>query len=241
MAKRTRQLVLALPEQCGWGGRRAGAGRKPADVRRDPHRKRPPLAARFPCLVTLKVRGDVPSLRRVRFVRELEQSLRALCERAEFRVVHYSIQGNHVHAVVEATSTAGLSRGMKALGARIARAANRVFGRRGPVLSERFHLRILRTPREVRNAIAYVLLNARRHAAKLREFLRRPARVDPASSGRWFQGWHEAVPRAADAACVASPGTWLLAVGWRRHGLVRVDEVPGGAGDRAPARRPTGT
>ena len=70
MGKHARQLALLLRERNGWGGRREGAGRKPGAVRRDPHRKRAPLEARFPCLVTLKVRADVTSLRSVRFVRE---------------------------------------------------------------------------------------------------------------------------------------------------------------------------
>jgi hypothetical protein len=82
----------------------------------------------------------------------------------------------------------------------------------------------------VRNAIAYVLCNARRHAAKLGRRLSGGARIDPASSGRWFDGWRR--PRAQvperDPPAVASPRTWLLRVGWRRFGLVDPTEVPGG-------------
>lgn len=59
----------------------------------------------------------------------------------------------------------------------------------GRVLADRYHRRVLRTPREVRNALAYVLLNARRDAARLGRVLRGPARIDPASSGRWVDGW----------------------------------------------------
>jgi hypothetical protein len=98
------------------------------------------------------------------------------------------------------------------------------------VLADRAHVRVLRTPREVRTAIAYVLLNARRHAAQAARHVRdRIARIDPASSGRWFEGWGTPQPRATDAPAVAAPRTWLLAVSWRRHGLVDPGEVPGGA------------
>lgn len=240
MAKSPLQLRLPLREKSGWGGRRVGAGRKLAPGRRDPHRKRPSLAARFPCLVTLKVRRDVPSLRGVRVVREIEGSLRALVERTEFRVIHYSIQRNHVHAIVEATSTPALARGMKSLGARLARAANRIFGRQGPVLSDRFHLRILRTPRAVRNALAYVLLNARKHWMKRRGFAP-PVRLDEASSARWFTGWRRAPPGRAPRPLawppeVAPAHTWLLAQGWRRHGLIDPAEVPSHAGRGASMR-----
>jgi REP element-mobilizing transposase RayT len=123
---------------------------------RHDHRARAQLAARFPCHVTLKVEKGVPSLRSGRLVRELERSFAAACERGRFRLVHYSIQNDHLHAIVEATSARDLAGGMKSIGARLARAVNRIFGLRGPVLADRYHLHVLRTPREVRNALAYV-------------------------------------------------------------------------------------
>ncbi len=178
--------------------------------------------------VTVKVRPGVPSLRSVQVVREVERGFRAACDRGDFRLVHYSLQGNHAHLLVEAESASALARGMKAIGARLARAVNRVFGRRGPVLAERFHLRVLRTPLEVRRALAYVLLNARRHALARR----RAGAIDPASSGRWFDGWRRLLPggeRAqAGTPAVARPLTWLLRLGWRRHGPIDPDEHPGG-------------
>jgi len=228
VARRSPQLQLDLRPPSRWGGSRPGAGRKPGLRRRDPHRRRLPLEARHPCHVTLKVRPDLPSLRSVRLVRELERSLRAIRDRERFRLVHYSIQGDHAHLVVEAGSASDLGRGMKAIAARLARAANRVFGRSGPVLADRCHVRVLRTPREARNAIAYVLLNARRHLAKQGKRVDPRPRIDPASSGRWFDGWRSVAretPR--DPPAVAPPGTWLLSVGWRRVGLIDPAEIPG--------------
>jgi hypothetical protein len=104
---------------------------------------------------------------------------------------------------------------------------NRVTGRRGRVLNDRYHLQVLRTPREVRNAIAYVLLNARKHAMQIRGAVFRSHTVDPASSGRWFDGWREAIARPRDPPVVAQPRSWLLARGWRRWTLVSIEEVPG--------------
>lgn len=157
-------------------------------------------------------------------VRAVERSFRAACERGSFRLVQYSIQRDHVHMLVEADGAAALARGMKSIGARLARVVNRAFGRRGPVLEDRFHHRALRTPREVRNALAYVLLNARKHAADVGSTLSWP---DPASSGRWFRGWARALASPADAPAVALPRTWLLRVGWWRHGRIDPAEVPG--------------
>jgi REP element-mobilizing transposase RayT len=191
---------------------------------------RAPLAARFPCHVTLKVRRELPSLRSVKFIREMERSLAAACERGRFRLVHYSIQNDHAHLLVEAASAHALACGMKSIAARFARAVNRVFGLRGPVLADRYHLHVLRTPREVRNALAYVLLNARRHLSKLGRQMPRSAQIDPASSGRWFTGWSRELQRAPSplhGPPVAPPRTWLLSIGWRRHALLDPAEIPG--------------
>jgi len=102
----------------------------------------------------LKVGREVPPLRTARLVRELERSWREACERERFRLVHYSIQNDHVHMIVEASSARDLACGLKEVAARFARGVNRVFRRAGRVLADRCYVHVLRTPREVRNAIA---------------------------------------------------------------------------------------
>ena len=192
------------------------------------HVRRPPVAGRFPSHVTLRVRRGVPSLRSRRFVTEFQRSLSEACEQGAFRVVHYSLQRDHIHLLVEAAGKEALGRGMKSVAARLARAANRVFRRRGPVLYGRYHLRVLRTAREVRNALAYVLLNARKHW-KQRTRRAPPVRLDAASSGVWFEGWRRPLrgPTRHGPPEVSNPHTWLLRRGWRRYGLIDPAEVPG--------------
>ena len=189
-----------------------------------------------PVHVTLRVRPGVPSLRGGGLVREWRHSLAEANERGDFRVAHYSLQGDHAHLIVEAHGKEALACGMKSIGARLARAVNRVGRRSGPVLDGRYHHRSLRSPREVRRALAYVLLNARRHLQKQRRMAISASRalLDPASSARWFDGWRPEVARrlqvSTGASEVARPRTWLLRMGWRRHGLVDPTELPGGPG-----------
>jgi REP element-mobilizing transposase RayT len=187
--------------------------------------------------VTLRVRAGLPSLRSPSFVSVIRKSLRAAAERGDFRVVHYSLQRDHVHLLAEASDARALGRGMKAIASRLARATQRVFRLAGRVLHGRYHLRILRTPREVRNALAYVLLNARKHWVQ-RFGQAPPVRLDEASSGRWFDGWRREAPMGSpplpgDAIEVAPARTWLLSRGWRRHGLVDPGEVPAAARRRS--------
>jgi putative transposase len=141
--------------------------------------------------------------------------------REDFRVVHFSVQTDHVHLIVEADAADNLRAGINGLAGRMARALNRVWRRGGAVWSDRYHSRALTTPREVRNAFVYVLLTFRKH-------LRAGPGIDPRSSGAWFDGWSNA-PTAQTQPCpVASAQTWLATAGWRRAGgPIGTDEAPG--------------
>ena len=233
MPRRPKQLTFTdYRKRTGRGGPRARAGRPRGPRPRVLHRARAAVPGDCPVHVTVRVKANLPSLREGRFVREWRRSLAEASERGDFRVSHYTLQGDHAHLVVEARGKEALARGMKSIGARLARALNRIAGRSGPVFDGRYHHRSLRTPREVRRALAYVLLNARRHLANARGAARAgAARLDPASSARWFDGWRRGVavftaqPDAAPE--VARPRSWLLRVGWRRHGLVDPGELPG--------------
>ena len=210
-----------------WGGKRRGAGRKPkGECAGVPHEKRARLAARYPVLVTLRLRAGLPSLRYDDSHAVLKQSL-AAATRDSFRVIEYSVQSNHLHLVAESSDERALSRGMTGLAVRIARGLNRLWRRMGQVFPDRFHARILETPRAVRIALIYVMQNARKHGA-WRAFV-----PDPYSSGRSFDGWKSSYRETlAQNVAQSSPRllerarTWLLSIGWRRHGLIDPREVP---------------
>src|SRR5215510_6104710 len=218
MEKRNKQQDLVFRSH---GGKREGAGRPAAKRPAVHHVRRPTVPKRGTAHVTLRVRRDVPSLRSRRFIRDFQSRMSAGCERGEFRVCHFSIQRDHVHLVVEAAGKEALGRGMKSVGIRLAKAVNRVFRRKGPVLFGRYHLRVLRTPREVRHVLAYVLLNARKHWRQ-RNGSAPPIVLDIASSGAWFDGWKRSPPGAEPKGPrpVARARFWLLREGWRRRGLV---------------------
>ncbi|HEY2746727.1 MAG TPA: transposase [Polyangia bacterium] len=147
-----------------WGGAREGAGRKRvrerAGVR---HRARPVLTARFPVHVTWRMCEGVWKLRTRRCFGALARAFWGGSDRFGFRLVHYSVQGNHVHLLVEARDERSLSRGMNGLGVRVAKGLNRVMRRHGKVLEDRYHGHVLRTPTEVRRARNYLLQNAAQH------------------------------------------------------------------------------
>jgi REP element-mobilizing transposase RayT len=105
------------------------------------------------------------NLRSQRCFRVIAQALRIGADRFDVRVVQFSIQGNHIHLLVEAPSRAALGRALKGLSVRLAKGLNRMMGRSGPVLGDRDHAHVLRTPTEVRRARTYMGDNARQHAS----------------------------------------------------------------------------
>jgi len=202
-----------------WGGRRPGAGRKASGRKVGvAHRPRPAHVARHPLHVTLRAGHALPSLRSDRLFVPLRRGL-ARASRGGFRILQFSVQNNHVHMIVEAEDRRALSHGLQGLSIRLARSVNRALGRRGAVWAERYHARPLRTPREVRNALVYVLQNWRKHLRGVRG-------LDPRSSATWFDGWTRMAPTAVPRRPVVAPRTWLAAVGWRRLGLIDPDDAP---------------
>ena len=152
-----------------------------------------------------------------------------LSHKERFGVVQFSVQGNHLHMIVEAADERVLSRGMQGLQIRFAKRLNTLFVRRGRLFRERYHAQPLRSPKQVRGALAYVLNNRRRHLAASGKRLQ-SGYLDPFSSAPHFQGWSGRPwtdPRLAGEPVTVEPKTWLLRIGWKRHGPLDVNAIPG--------------
>jgi REP element-mobilizing transposase RayT len=173
--------------------------------------------------VTLRLSLGRPTLRSKAAHEAVSKALVFCNERYGVRFIHYVAMSNHIHLICEADDVESLRRGVSALVVRLARTLQRTWNLRGPVFGDRFHSRSLSTPREVRNALAYVFLNAQHHGVHL------PEGLDPFSSAAWFDGWADArgdplPPRSRSL--LSAPNTWLLSKGWKHWGLI---ERPGGS------------
>ena len=233
--KRHVQQAIRWPDRNGQkrgGARRKGAGRpKRGYYASEPHKVRPRLTGREPVLITARVSKDTASLRRLSVYKAVRGALCVVLAREGFRVVHVSIQRTHLHLIVEADDQMKLSRGMQALLISAARRINACMRSRGTVFPDGYHERIIRSPKQCRNAIAYVLNNFRRHG----EDRGRTWLVDPWSSAVNFDGWRElagasalfGVPDWYERLPTSRPRTWLLSAGWTKHPPIGVREVPG--------------
>jgi REP element-mobilizing transposase RayT len=262
MAHSRKRHVQQSFELHTWGGGRTGAGRKQVNERKSqPHRARPAIKPNEAALITLRVAQSVRRMRRRDAYRALRKAMLVVLARADFRIVHLSVQANHVHLLVEADSSLALARGMQAFQISAARRLNAVDldgagrARRGAVFPDRYHEEIIRSPTHARRALSYVLNNWRKHKED-----RVPATktwvIDPDSTARSFIGWLELLqcsergdaalwerralsplPAELEALPTASAHSWLLRDGWRRAGTLSVFETPKMRGTkRAPVR-----
>ena len=219
------------------GGKRKGAGRKPGVRRAAAHKTRAVVDPRNPQHVTLRLVAGLPSLRTPAMYAAIRIALEVTAKRHDFRIVHFSIQGNHIHLLVEAESKDALALGVKGfevsaakrINARIRAANGR--RRRGQVFEDRYHVRAISTVRDTRNALCYVLNNHRHHSQ--RGPLLYDGKLDPYSSAIFFPGWRERttpeihIPPDYDPPRVCSPETWLLTKGWKLAPPISCFEVPG--------------
>jgi REP element-mobilizing transposase RayT len=232
---RYRQIIAEMRSQLGLDyGRRRRDGtvaRKPGPKRnprrRDPdHVARPEHMARYPVHVVLRVRREVRSLRTRHAYRAVRGAIGLCAKRSDYRIVHVSIQSNHIHLLVEADDKLALARGMQGFAISAAKRLNRELRRRrGEVFPYRYHATQIATPTQARNELSYVLNNWRRHRADAHA----PWRIDPYSSADRFDGWkraHRYAPRSEPMPVVRAT-TWLLRDGWRRGGTIDYAEQPG--------------
>jgi len=223
------------------GGKRRGAGRKPKTPRPGGrHAARPELDHRHPVHVTIRVVRSIDGLRRRDLYVAVRHATIVSAKREDFRIVHMSIQRDHLHLIVEAEGKGALSRGVQGFSISTARQINKAItarggeSRTGQVIADRFHARALASPRAVRNALAYLLNNWRHHGEDRASFARAWS-VDPFSSGALFFGWKELehspvlwpLPPTYDPLIVRRPRTWLLQSWDRFYPLISVREVPG--------------
>jgi len=208
--------------------------------------RRPFLDARHPVHVSTRVVEGLPSLRGRRLWAAVRRGFVYGCNAREgqFRIVHFSVQGRHIHVICEAHDRQALSCGVQGFKIRVAKTVNATMGgRRGAVFAGRYHARIITNPTQCRHTLAYVLANARHHGAAHAASYRRD-RVAPCSSAATFNGWTVAQPRPWAHApptdtdgepAVATPRTWLLRGGWRRGGgAISPNVIPGPAAGAPP-------
>jgi putative transposase len=224
-SRRRRPKQLSLLEGIRtWGGKRAGAGRKRRGPQRVAHTARAPHKERVPVHVTLRLRDDLPTLRSHEVTLLMWRLVEHYAGRDDFRIIHFTLQDDHIHLLVEVTTKDRLSWAMRSFAIRFARGFNKLHHRTGKVFADRYHRHDLETPKEVHRSLGYVLENWIHHGA----IIIGGEMLDPYSSAYHFDGWANPTEPAPIHTAEQRPPrarTWLLRVGYREHGLVQNGRV----------------
>ena len=200
-----------------WGGRRKGAGRKKTGNVR--HAKRERVDFGKPLHITKRLQKGLRGITTQNLAKEFTIAM-GLAKKKGLNVLEFAILTNHVHLIVEAKDNRALGRGMNSLWARFGRTLRKKFGGKGPVFGGRYHMKIIRSARQMRNTLEYVLLNESKHRRIEPEYndlssARYFAAFGKLLGRRWYGqlSWDGAFPRPD---YLAQPRSWLAREGWRR-------------------------
>lgn len=136
------------------GGRRPNSGRRRIHSKGVAHRLREKVNHRTPAHVNFRYKTTVRNKDTLRLLKRALINAR----KKGLRILHASLQSNHVHVIVEADSNAILTRGMRSLTVTMAKGL-----KKGRIQLQRYHLHVLKSALETKNAIHYVLFNKQKH------------------------------------------------------------------------------
>lgn len=219
MRKSREPKQLEFKKTGGWGGKRRGAGR-PNRSGTPNHMARQKVDFKKPLHVTLKLKEGIHITLRTSDMLVAFQQSAEKARKHQLHVIHFSLESNHLHLIVECANNKALADGMKSLAGSFGRAIRKCCGGRGAVFKGRFHLQVFKSPTQMKNGLAYVLLNQSKHE-KLIPY------NDRYSSAEYFGEWKKLLGREIGPllphkpkfrklpAYLSTPQSWLAREGWR--------------------------
>jgi putative transposase len=167
--------------------------------------------------MTVRRRDGLPSFRSQRVLRLLHDLMREKNDDA-FQIVHHSIQSNHIHLISEARDRRAVIRKMHGFMVAFAKRLNALLRRRaGKVWADRYYARDIEGSREMRNVLAYVFHNAKKHGVQAKD----SPYFDVYSTAMLFDGWESKVlVLGFDDWPQPKPRTAMLRTWWRGHGAL---------------------
>jgi REP element-mobilizing transposase RayT len=112
--------------------------------------------------LTIKVKENKADIQNKRILKTLHYAIRRARLKG-LKIVHYTLEYNHVHLLVESVDNKILHKGMQAFGITIAKAINKIKRTKGAVYKNRYHLRVIDSPRQLKNVLHYIFSNGVKH------------------------------------------------------------------------------
>jgi REP element-mobilizing transposase RayT len=159
MKKNKQQITVWNPKGAG----RPSVLTKKELTTRVYHRSRPELPKAKPVHVTIKTNKNViPNLRSKVLYKQIRQSMKR-ARILGIRIIHFSVQRDHVHLLIEADNKQQLGESMRVLSISLTKRLSHVLKRKVKALKSRYHLHVLKSLQEIKNAKNYILSNGQKH------------------------------------------------------------------------------
>jgi REP element-mobilizing transposase RayT len=143
-----------------------GAGRKAIHDKGIRHTKREMIKKDTVLHLTLKIEKNKANLKNKSILKALQHSIKK-ARSLGLKVIHYTLEYDHVHLLIEASDKISLGKGMQSLGISFSKGINKIKKQTGKVFKTRYHFRKLNSPREIKNALNYILGNGIKHRETL--------------------------------------------------------------------------
>lgn len=139
-----------------------GAGRPAIHDRGIRHIARDKVTKHTSLHLTIKIERLKAGLRNKDVLKQLHDSIKK-ARKIGLRVIHYTLEFDHVHLLVEVDSNQQLAKGMQSFGISFSKGINKIKAQVGKVFKTRYHFRKLKSPNEIKNVIFYILGNSLKH------------------------------------------------------------------------------
>lgn len=140
-----------------------GAGRPAIHDKSIRHVERERIEKLTSLHLTIKVRENKAGIKNKSVLKILHQAIKR-ARLKNLKVIHYTLEYNHIHLLVEAYGHKNLHQGMQSFGISLAKQINRLKSLKGAVYKHRYHLRKLSSARELKNVLHYIFNNGIHHS-----------------------------------------------------------------------------
>ncbi|MGZ3787001.1 MAG: transposase [Bacteriovorax sp.] len=126
------------------------------------HTSRPFLKKPSSLHLTVKIKKNKAEMKNKSVFSLLKRAI-LNARRQGLKVIHYSLEYDHVHLLIEAENNHILGKGMQAFGGTFSKAINRMRKLKGGVYKHRYHFRKISSARELKNVMNYIFTNGLKH------------------------------------------------------------------------------
>lgn len=138
------------------------AGRKAIHDPGIRHTHRPVFKKPASLHLTIKIAKEKSNLKNKEVLSILKRAI-LNSRKMGLRVIHFTLEYDHIHLLIEAENNHLLGKGMQSFGVTLSKAINKLKKTSGQVYRHRYHFRKITSARQLKNVMNYIFRNGLKH------------------------------------------------------------------------------